>query len=82
MAQNAPKVILHLQSSNTLAHKSIVNRIENIKKEFPAAEVELVCHGPGLDFLSKRSLIIPRTGFCLTYGHPPNINKGIWPIPL
>ncbi len=53
MAQNAPNVVLHLQSSDTLVHKSIVNQIGNIKKEFPNAALELVCHGPGLDFLLK-----------------------------
>jgi intracellular sulfur oxidation DsrE/DsrF family protein len=52
-SQIGPKVILHLQSSDTLVHKSIVNQIGNIKKEIPDAEIELVCHGPGLEFLLK-----------------------------
>jgi hypothetical protein len=61
MAQNNPKVILHLQSSDTLVHKSIVNQIGNIKKELPAAEIELVCHGPGLEFLLKsKSLYVDK----------------------
>ncbi len=54
-AQEKPRVLLHLQSADTLVYKSIVNQISNIKKEFPEAEVELVCHGPGLDFLLKRN---------------------------
>lgn len=54
MAQNAPKVLLHLQSSDTLVYKSIVNQIDNLKHEFPDAAVELVCHGPGIDFLLKK----------------------------
>jgi len=49
--QQPPKVVMHLQSSDTLVHKSIVNQIGNLKKEFPDAEIELVCHGPGLNFL-------------------------------
>lgn len=53
-AQEPPKVVLHLQTADTLVHKSIVNQIGNIKKEFPQAEVELVCHGPGMDFLMKK----------------------------
>lgn len=52
-AQNTPKVIMHLQSADTLVHKSIVNQVGNIKKEFPQAEIEVVCHGPGLEFLLK-----------------------------
>lgn len=52
-AQQQPKVILHLQSADTLVHKSIVNQIGNLKKEFPDAEIELLCHGPGIEFLLK-----------------------------
>lgn len=52
-SQTAPRVILHLQSADTTVHKSVVNQIGNIKKEIPDAEVELVCHGPGLEFLLK-----------------------------
>lgn len=55
-AQQNPRVVLHLQSADTLVHKSIVNQVANIKKEMPTAEIELVCHGPGLEFLVlKRS---------------------------
>jgi uncharacterized protein len=52
-AQSVPNVVLHLQSADTLVHKSIVNQIANVKKEFPQAHIELVCHGPGIDFLLK-----------------------------
>lgn len=52
-SQTSPKVILHLQSADTSVHKSIVNQIGNIKKEIPDAEIELVCHGPGMEFLLK-----------------------------
>ena len=51
--QQQPKVILHLQSADTLVHKSIVNQVANLKKEMPDAKVEIVCHGPGMDFLLK-----------------------------
>lgn len=54
MAQDAPKVILQLQSNDTLVHKSVYLQIGNIKKVFPNAEVELVCHGPGIEFLLKK----------------------------
>lgn len=53
MAQPDTRIVLHLQSSDTLVHKSIVNQIGNIKKALPGSEIELVCHGPGLDFLLK-----------------------------
>lgn len=53
-AQESPKVIFHLQSSDTLVHKSIVSQISNLKKEFPTAAVEVLCHGPGIDFLLNK----------------------------
>lgn len=55
MAQSTTRIVLHLQSSDTLVHKSIVNQIGNLKKAFPESEIELVCHGPGLDFLLKNN---------------------------
>lgn len=54
---STPRVVLHLQSADTLVHKSVVNQISNIKKEMPDAEIELVCHGPGIEFLlTKKSV--------------------------
>lgn len=54
-AQQAPKVIMHLQSADSLVHKSIVNQISNIKGEMPDAQIELVCHGPGIEFLTNKN---------------------------
>lgn len=53
-AQEQPKVIFHLQSGDTLVHKSLVSQISNLKKEFPTAAVEVLCHGPGIDFLLNK----------------------------
>lgn len=52
-AQNTPKVVLHLQTSDTLVHKALVNQVTNMKKEIPNAQVAVVCHGPGMTFLLK-----------------------------
>lgn len=52
-AQQSSKVVLHLQSADSLVHKSLVNQISNLKKSIPDATIELVCHGPGLEFLLK-----------------------------
>ncbi len=49
----ATKVVLHLQSADSLVHKSLVSQISNLKKSLPDATIELVCHGPGLEFLLK-----------------------------
>ena len=48
-----PKVVLHLQSADTMVYKATVLQINNLKKSIPDATIELVCHGPGLDFLLK-----------------------------
>jgi uncharacterized protein len=62
-AQNAPKIILQLQSGDTLVHKSVFLQISNLKKVFPDAEIELVCHGPGIEFLlKKKSFYVNKLG--------------------
>jgi len=52
-AQTNTKIVMHLQSADTLVHRSIVNQISNMKKEMPESEISIVCHGPGMDFLLK-----------------------------
>lgn len=61
LAQQPARVVMHLQSSDTLVHRSIVNQISNLKKEIPDAEIAVVCHGPGMDFmLNTKSTYINR----------------------
>ena len=52
-AQTSTRLILHLQSADTLVHRSLVNQISNMKKEIPDAEIAVICHGPGMDLLLK-----------------------------
>lgn len=52
-AQQSPKVIMHLQSDDTLVYRSLVNQVSNMKKEIPNAEIAVICHGPGMDFLLR-----------------------------
>lgn len=60
-AQSETKIVLHLQSADTVVHKSLVNQVGNIKKAMPEAEIEVVCHGPGLEFLlQKKSTYVNR----------------------
>ncbi|GCC51539.1 hypothetical protein SanaruYs_17640 [Chryseotalea sanaruensis] len=58
-SQKVPKVLFHLQSADTLVHKSVVTQIKNLKQEIPTAEVLVVCNGPGVEFtlLSKSTYI-------------------------
>lgn len=60
-SQESPRVLFHLQSSDTLVHKSVVTQIKNLKQEIPAAEVLVVCNGPGVEFtLLSKSIYINR----------------------
>lgn len=55
-AQPSPQIILHLQSADTLVHRALVNQVNNLKKEFPNAAIDIICHGPGIDFLKNKSV--------------------------
>ncbi|MBX2946423.1 MAG: DsrE family protein [Cyclobacteriaceae bacterium] len=50
-AQQPPRVVMHLQTNDTLVYRSIVNQVSNMKKEIPDVEIAVVCHGPGMDFM-------------------------------
>lgn len=56
-AQQSPKIILHLQSADTLVHRSLVNQVTNLKKEFPNSTIDIICHGPGMEFLLKKKSV-------------------------
>ncbi|MGE0772677.1 MAG: DsrE family protein [Cyclobacteriaceae bacterium] len=60
LSAQSTQVVLHLQSSDTLVYKSVVNQVGNIKKAIPDATIELVCHGPGIDFLKKGSVYVEK----------------------
>ncbi len=60
VAQPATRMVLHLQSADTLVHRALVNQVINLKKEFPEAEIDVICHGPGLEFLYKSSVYAQR----------------------
>lgn len=66
-AQDQAKVIFHLQSADTMVYKSVVSQIKNLKKEMPTTPIEVLCHGPGIDFLriekSTYAMSIQRLGF-------------------
>lgn len=48
------RIIMQLTTSDTLAHKSTLKQIHNLKEGWGQnVEIELVCHGPGLNLLRK-----------------------------
>lgn len=57
LAQNvvstkAHKVVFQLTNSDTLAHKALVRQINNLLTAAPNAQIEVVCHNNGIEFLT------------------------------
>lgn len=59
--QSAPKhrIIMQLTSADTLSHKSLIKQLNNLTEGWgDTVSIEVVCHGPGLNFLHAQ-----KTGF-------------------
>jgi intracellular sulfur oxidation DsrE/DsrF family protein len=52
------KIIFQLTSADTMAHKALMKQLNNIHSVSPATEMEVVCHGPGLDMLHKDMSVV------------------------
>lgn len=50
---NSPehKIIFQLSTDDTLAHKALMKQLSNITSVSPTTQIEVVCHGPGLNML-------------------------------
>jgi len=52
------RIVMQLTSGDTLVHKGLMRQLRNLKEAAPTAQVEVVCHGPGLDMLmGDRSIV-------------------------
>lgn len=48
------RVVMQLSSNDTLAWKGLMNNIKNLKNGWgDSVAIEVVAHGPGIDFLTK-----------------------------
>ena len=45
------KIVMQFTSSDSLSQASVVGQVKNIRTAWPNAQIEVVCHGPGLDLL-------------------------------
>jgi intracellular sulfur oxidation DsrE/DsrF family protein len=45
------KIVMQFSNSDSLSQASVVGQVKNIRNAWPNAEIEVVCHGPGLDLL-------------------------------
>ncbi len=55
------RIVMQLVSGDTLVHKGLMRQLRNMKEAAPDMELEVVCHGPGMDMLmSDRSIVADR----------------------
>lgn len=54
VAQNRHKVVIQFTDSDSLSQASVLGQIKNIRTDLPDTDIELVCHGPGLDLLIRK----------------------------
>ncbi len=53
------RIVMQLTSSDTLVHKRLMKQLRNMKEAAPTMQLEVVCHGPGMDMLmSDRSVVL------------------------
>ena len=60
-AQNTERqhrIVMQLTSGDTLVQKGLMRQLKNMKEASPSLQLEVVCHGPGMDLLmSDRSMV-------------------------
>ncbi len=56
--QTKHRIVFQLTTADTAIHRMMVKNISNIKSIATDAEIEVVCHGPGITFLMKEKTIV------------------------
>lgn len=52
------RIVMQLTSGDTLVHKNLMKQFKNMKEAAPTMQLEVVCHGPGMDMLmNDRSIV-------------------------
>ena len=49
--QKKHKIVIQFSANDPLSQNSVIGQVKNIRTAWPNAEVEVVCHGPGLEML-------------------------------
>ena len=56
------KIVMQFTDSDSLSQATVLGQVKNIRTAWPNAEIEVVCHGGGLDLLqTKKSKAAART---------------------
>jgi intracellular sulfur oxidation DsrE/DsrF family protein len=54
VSQSRHKVVIQFTDSDSLSQASVLGQIKNIRADLPDTDIEVVCHGPGLDLLIRK----------------------------
>jgi len=61
------KIVFQMVSSDTSDHNTLVRQLFNIQKLAPGTLLEVVCHGPGINFIHKdKSLVLDKLAELVT----------------
>lgn len=52
------RIVFQLSSGDTMAHKALMKQLKNITSVAPETEIEVVCHGPGLNMLVADKTVV------------------------
>jgi uncharacterized protein len=59
--QKVHKIVFQMVSKDTADHNALVRQLYNIQKLAPGTKLEVVCHGPGMNFIHKeKSLVLDK----------------------
>ncbi|MFM9907991.1 MAG: DsrE family protein [Chitinophagaceae bacterium] len=58
IAQSKHKIVFDFASGDTAFHSGILRQLNNVLKEAPDAELEVVCHGPAVFMLVKDKTLL------------------------
>jgi hypothetical protein len=58
LQNNQHKIIFQLVTADTMAHKALMKQLNNILSVSPNTQMEVVCHGPGLEMLTSNKSIV------------------------
>ena len=52
------RIIFQLTTSDTTAHKQLMKQLNNILKVSPTSQIEVLCHGAGIDMMVRGKTIV------------------------
>ncbi len=58
IAQSKHKIVFDFASGDTASHSGILRQLNNVIREAPDAELEVVCHGPAVFMLVKDKTLL------------------------